>query len=38
MVRAVAFEKTSVAVARIDLRSPGDSFEAGQKLIRALDG
>lgn len=37
MVTAVAFQKTSVAVARIDLRSPGESFEAGQRLIRALD-
>ncbi len=36
-VTAVAFERTPLAVARVDLREPGDSFAAGQQLIRSLD-
>ncbi len=36
-VTAVAFENTPVAVARVELRSTGDSFEAGRTLIRSLD-
>ncbi len=36
-VTGVAFKHTPVAVARVDLREPGESFEAGQKLVRSLD-
>ena len=36
-ITAVAFDSTPVAVARVGLRTPGESFEAGEKLIRSLD-
>ena len=33
---ALAFERTPVAVARVRMEDPGESFAAGRKLIRAL--
>ena len=36
-ITAVAFAKTRVAVARVDLPNPEASFEAGAKLVRLLD-
>jgi hypothetical protein len=36
-ITAVAFSNARVAVARVDLPNPEGSFEAGAKLVRALD-
>ena len=36
-ITTLAFAKTDVAVARVDVPSPDGSFEAGQRLIRLLE-
>lgn len=36
-ITAVTFERTSVAVAKVALREPGESFAAGAELVRAFD-
>ena len=36
-ITALAFARTGVSVARVDVPGPEGSFEAGQKLIRSLD-
>ena len=35
-ITALAFERTPIAVARVKMDGPGESFAAGQKLIRSL--
>ena len=36
-ITALEFERTPVAVARVSMDGPEESFQAGQKLIRSLD-
>jgi hypothetical protein len=36
-ITAVAFDSTRVAAAQVGFGNAGDSFEAGQKLVRSLD-